>query len=435
MGAKSSFRKLGEAYLAAVEGAIGCRVDADYPNKTFQLADLAATMHQFYEEWAPTADGLTTGVLVGEGSMSNGQGDLHSAREIKPKLREACEDEPGIYFIIQLNMPKRIRSLLMFADAILFWDPLENSFRQQGVDSEIVALALDYIRELRPLIAEGLVVPAQLARARKTGEAPTIATSFEDALAWQSALGKEGFESRTVATGPDSFELTVPEKDGFMAIAGLRGHSENKLASLLLPDLVVPLMDYSSLGDYQDFCVSLDATITPHELKYVHESLAFDSGFILDPDKIDSAMLIELRDRDAIFHALRQTLVDAVQEYETQLAAGQGAMFIRIFNQRLQNAFRELKEKAIVSNTWKEFVDESRTFSGKVLAKVATAPLTGKAIAADMFEAAASNGVSSAGALMAASLKTYVRYRNTKVLMDFAGAIRDKQPTPGPISI
>lgn len=435
MGAKAKFRELGEAYLSAVEGAIGCRVDADYPNKTFQLADLAATMHRFYDEWAPTAEGLATGTLVGEGSMSVGPGDLHSAREIKPKLRDACVDEPGVYFIIQLDMPKRIRSLLMFADAILFWDPLENSFLRHGVDSEIVAEALGYIRELRPLIAEGLVVPAQLARAREPGVAPTIETSFEDTLAWQSALGKDGFESRTVPTVPGSFELTVPEEDGYLAIAGLRGHSENKWASMLLPDVVVPLMDYSSLGDYQAFCKSLDASIAPHELKYMHESLAFESGFLIDSDKIDNAMLIELRDRDAIFHTLRKTIVEAVQEYETQLAAGQGGKFIRIFNERLQNAFRDLKEKAIVSNTWKEFVDESRTFSGKVLAKVATAPLAGKALAADMFEAATSNGVTSAGALMAASLKTYARYRNTKVLMDFAGAIRDNQPVPPPISI
>lgn len=425
MDASKRFKRLGQAYLTAVEGAVGARLDAGYSGKTFEFADLAATLRRFYVDWAPRVDGLSAGevVLTSEGTRASWT-NLHSADTIAPPLRDACRGSSGIYLMARLNDPDRIRSLLMFADAILFWDPLEESFRGGGLDTGIVDFALQELRELRPLIAAGLVVPAQLARAKTDdAERGTITSHFANTLMWQGVLGHEVFNRSVQPIGEDTFEVEVPSE--LMTAKGYLGYAENKLAATFLPDLVVPLMDYSSLSSYQGFCRGLDEQLQARQVLFAHQSLAFETGFLIDPEKLDNEKLLELRERDVVFRKFRDTVASSVQHYENELATGHGAKFVSTFNSQVQRAFADLKDAALVSNTWKEFVDERRSLSTRILAKVAEVPLTGKILFNELHEVVADASATSAGNLLAAAYKTYSRYRNTKVLLDFVAAVRE----------
>ena len=424
MSSKARFKAVGQAYLAALEGAIGCPIDADYPGKTFDLADVAATLRRFYLEWAPQTEGLSQGTAVMRyGNRKEHWSDLHTASGIAPPLRDQTVTESGIYIVTQLNNPERIRSLLMFADAILFWDPLEESFRGDRLDSEIVSTALAHLQPLRSLIAEGLVIPAQLARSHRAEDEDTERTHFENTLMWRGALGKDRFSASHTETGPNTFEVEVPP--AMRTAKGFLGYAENKLAAMFLPDVVIPLMSYDSLSDYQEFCRNIDDELQAREVRFAHESLAFETGFIINPERLDNSLLLELRDRDVIFSTFRSTVVEAMRRYEEEVATGHATDFLPVFNETLQAAFRDLKDKALVSNTWKEFVDEQRSFGGRILAKVATTPLTAQTLLQDLAEAAKEGSISSAGNLLAATFKTYSRYRNTKLLMDLAGAVRE----------
>jgi hypothetical protein len=240
---------------------------------------------------------------------------------------------------------------------------------------------------------------------------------------WQGALGKEEFESRLTTLADGNLNLPVPE--GPLESKGWLGHAENKVASLFMPDIVVPLMDYDMLGSYQKFCVSIDNDLKAREVDYVHQSLAFETGFLLDPEKLTNDVLLDLRGRDFIFEELRSTIVETVEAYEDAIATGASATFIEEFNIRLQKGFSDLKAKALVSNTWKEFVDERKSLSSRFLTKVVSAPLRGKEMLSDLYETSLDSTTTSVANVVVASLKTYSRYRNTKVLMEIAGAIRD----------
>lgn len=435
MGFQKRFEQLGRDYLDAIEGAIRYRLDAEYTGITFELADLTATLQRFYEKWSSESEGLRSG-YVNYGAELDGDEttrDLHTADEIEIPLRKQCKDDPGIFIMMSLNDSDRIRSILMFADSVLFWDPFEEAVGRGFIDHGEAAWGLSMLRPLRPLIAAGLVVPAQLAQTRavKTEEARSV--DFPPTLMWQGALGAEEFERRLSPLGKEDFSLSVPE--GPLRSNGWLGHAENKVASLFLPDIVIPLMNYDRLGSYQKFCRSIDSDLKSREIEYTHKSLAFETGFLLDPDKLTNEALLELRDRDVIFSELRATILETVERYEDAVAAGASASFIEEFNIRLQEGFRDLKAKALVSNTWKEFVDEGQSLSSHFLMKVVTTPLRSKELFADMIESFGDAATSSAANLAVASLKTYSRYRNTKVLMDFAGAIRSSHDDETTISI
>lgn len=436
MDAAKHFKNLGQAYLAAVEGAIGCRLDAGYHGMTFALADLAATLRRFYLDWAPAVEGLSTGkVFLNSEKARQEWMDLHSAEAITPPLRESCHATSGIYLVDRQRYPDRIRSLLMFADAILFWDPLEDAFRGGGLDSGIVDFALAELRAVRPLVAAGLVVPAQVIRARTDTETEngTIRSAFAENLMYQGALGRDAFKQATQKAADGSFEVDVSFE--MMTAKGYRGHAENKLAATLLPDVVVPLMNFSSLSTYQGFCKALDEQLLARQVEFVHQSLAFETGFLIDPDKLNNEKLLELRERDVIFQAFRETVLSSVQRYEDELATGHGAKFITSFNAEMTKAFADLKDAAHVSNTWKEFVDERRSLSTRIVAKVAEHPLLGKHLFDELSEVALDAGATSVGNLLAAATKTYKRYRNTKILMDFAASVRDVHEDDDVISV
>ncbi|MBO9623925.1 MAG: hypothetical protein J7500_14545 [Sphingomonas sp.] len=425
MDSAKHFKKLGQAYLDAVEGAVGCRLDADYHGKTFAYADLTATLRRFYLEWAPVVENLSTGqvYLNAEGARQEWM-KLHSADSISPRLRESCRTTSGIYLVDRLQHPERIRSLLMFADAILFWDPLEDAFRGGRLDPAIVDFALAELRAVRPLIAAGLVVPAQVIRAKTDTETldGTIRSQFAENLMYQGALGRDAFKQAAKTIEDGSFEVDVPSE--MMTAKGYLGYAENKLAATILPDVVIPLMNFNSLSSYQDFCKALDEQLLARQIEFVHQSLAFETGFLIDPDKLNNEMLLELRERDVIFRSFRETVLQSVQRYEDELATGHGAKFITTFNAEMKKAFADLKEAAHVSNTWKEFVDERRSLSTRIVAKVAEHPLLGKHLFDELGEVALDAGATSLGNLLAAATKTYKRYRNTKILMDFAASVR-----------
>jgi hypothetical protein len=321
----------------------------------------------------------------------------------------------------------------MFADAILFWDPFDEAVDSGTIDRVVAEFALDDLRPLRPLIAAGLVVPAQLARTRVAEIEGSIQAKFVANLMWQAALGVDEFNKRLTWINKDKYRLAVPE--GPLAAKGWRGHAENKVASLFAPDIVIPHMDYRSLSSYQTFCKSIDDGLRAREVEYFHKSLAFETGFLLDPEKLTNLILLELRKRDSIFVALRNTVVNAMDRYEESVSSGGSAAFVEELNIELQDAFRELKARALVSNTWKEYVDESRSFSTRFMAKVFSAPLHGKLMFADWFESFSDAASISVANVMVASLKTYARYGNTKVLMDMAGAIREHHEAGTTIAI
>ncbi|MEP3422888.1 MAG: hypothetical protein ABJN35_14200 [Erythrobacter sp.] len=438
MAFKSQFRELGQSYLAAIEGAIGCRIDAEISGKTYELADLTATLRRFYEVWSPDSIGLRTGWLdIGDGPPSYSEGpDLHSASEIEIPLRDKCRHDPGVFVMMTLKDMDRVRSLLMFADAILFWDPFEEAIEADAIiDSGTAQLGLAHLKPLRPLIKAGFVVPAQLARTRQSAETGTVPAGFAPNLMWQAALGSEEFNARVEFISDDEYELTLPKPDGLFASKGWLGHAENKVASLFLPDIVIPLMDFDSMSSYQQFCKSIDKDLKAREMQYVHQSLAFETGFILDPTKLTNEILLELRERDEIFVELRRAIIQAVEHYEDNIENGHSSSYIEEFNIAIGEAFRELKSRALVSNTWKEFVDESRSFSSRFLAKEFSAPIHSKAIFDDVIETAADAAVTSVANIALASLKTYGRYRNTKILMDVSGAIRENHESEKPVSI
>ena len=423
MGFKDRFKELGRDYLDAIEGAVGCRLDANYPGKTYELKDLTATLRRFYAKWSSESAGLVPGhVDYGDGLIEKST-DFHLADEIEVPLRQSCKNEAGIFIMMRPTRPDRVRSLLMFADAILFWDPLEEAAARGVIDGGVASLALSMLIPLRPLIAAGLVVPAQVAQTRVSDQDEALGVGFPTGLMWQGALGMPEFENRLTQVGADELALSVPE--GPFASHGWLGHAENKVASMFLPDIVIPLMDYDTLSSYQKFCESIDGGLKAKEVEYVLQSLAFETGFLLDPEKLTNDVLLDLRDRDAIFAELRSTIIDAVASYEDSVATGHSASFIDEFNARLAHSFRDLKAKALISNTWKEFVDESKSLSSRFLVKSLAAPLTGKGIVSDWFETLTDASVTSVGNIAVASLKTYTRYRNTKVLMDLSGAIRE----------
>lgn len=422
MGFKSRFEKLGREYLAAIEGAIGCRLDAEYTGLTFQLADLTATLQRFYENWASESEGLRGGYVDFWRKPTGSRKDFHLANAIEIPLREQCKNDPGVFMMMQLNDPERIRSILMFADAVLFWDPFEEAVGTGSIDSGVSGLGLSMLKPLRPLIAAGLVVPAQLAQTRVSNKTEANGVSFPNGLMWQGALGKEEFEKRLTSRSDGDLELHVSYP---LESRGWLGHAENKVASLFLPDIVIPLMDYDSLSSYEQFCISIDQGLKAREVDYVHKSLAFETGFLLDPEKLTNGVLLDLRGRDYIFEELRSTIVDAVKAYEDAIATGASGTFIEEFNIRLQKGFQDLKAKALVSNTWKEFVDERKSLSSRFMTKVVSAPLRGREFMSDMRESFVDSSTTSVANIAVAALKTYSRYRNTKVLMDVAGAIRD----------
>src|SRR3546814_775831 len=167
MAFKPRFKNLGREYLAAIEGAIGCPVDAAIKGKTFELADLTATLRRFYDNWSPESSGLLSGSVLYTDDPEDGFRDLNSASEIEIPLRSQCKHDPGIFIMMGLRDLDRVRSLLMFADAILFWDPFEEAIRDgRSIDRGVAETGLAHLMSLRPLIKAGLVVPAQLARTR-----------------------------------------------------------------------------------------------------------------------------------------------------------------------------------------------------------------------------------------------------------------------------
>lgn len=436
MSAKTRFKELGHAYLDQIEGALGCRIDAVYVGKEFELADLTATLKRFYGSWSPESEGLRSGEVVDwsdEPEVDDGSPpELHSAEKIEVPLRSQCRNDPGIFIIMGIRDDAQIRSLLMFADAILFWDPFEQAIDRSGsIDQGVAELGLAYLRPLRPLIEAGLVVPAQVARTAMGGD--SIRANFAPNLMWQGALGNEEFEKRVRNINAEEYQLSVPE--GPLAARGQLGHAENKVASLFLPDIVIPLMDYEDLSSYQKFCKNIDRGLKSRELDYFHKSLAFETGFIIDPDKLTNESLLDLRQRDVIFSTLRKTIIEAVANYEKAVAAGTSADFIQEFDIELKTAFQDLKSKALVSNTWKEFVDESKSFSSRLTTKIFTAPLHGKQMVGDWFESLNDTAPTSVANLLVASLKTYARYRNTKILMDMCGAIREHSEDKSVISV
>lgn len=423
---QDQFKKLGRDYLAAIEGAIGCRLDADYPGKSYRLADLTAALRRFYGDWGLESSSLQSG-FADYGDEPGGLGSCHKvhlADEIDAPLRRRLKNEPGIFIMMNLDEPDRVRSLLMFADALLFWDPFEEPVGHGTIGSDSAAYCLSMLKPLRPLIEQGLLVPAQLAQTRvENGGDEPLGVDFPFCLMWQGILGQEEFEKRLRVLGEGEFSIDVPE--GPFAAKGMLGHADNKLASLLLPDVVIPLIDYDDLSEYQAFCRSIGSPLKAREIEYIHKSLSFETGFLLNPAKLTNDLLLELRDRDDIFAELRSTILTAVERYEEAVTTGASARFIDEFNVRLQEGFRELKAKALVSNTWKEFVDESRSFSAHFLVKVFSAPLRGQDVLSDFLEAISSASTTSVANIAVASLKTYARYRNTKVLMDVASSIRE----------
>jgi hypothetical protein len=424
VSSKRAFQQLARAYLDAVEGAVGCRIDAGYTGKTFVLSDLTATLKNFYSEWSPESTGLKSGEIIGLNEHPRGTKHLHSAQSIDVPLRSRCINEPGIYIIMDIQKPDRIRSILMFADVVLFWDPFELAIRDTGwISKDDAELALSYLMPLRPLIAAGLLVPAQVARTRAPGTDGSTRAEFASNLMWQGALGAEEFERRTKHISSEKYQLSVPE--GPFAARGLLGHAENKIASLFLPDIVIPLIDYQEFSTYDDFCESIDRGLKSREIEYFRKSLLFDTGFVINSENISNELLLELRERDILFATVRETILKAVEGYEAAVQDGLSASFIEEFNVEIQNAFRSLKEKAIVSNTWKDYVDQSKTLSTNFVAKILTSPLRGKSMIKDSTETLIDTAIGSVANVALASLKTYTRYKNTKVLLDVVGAIRD----------
>src|SRR3546814_13906364 len=92
---------------------------------------------------------------------------------------------------------------------------------------------------LLPLIKAGLVVPAQLARTRAPASDGSQPAGFASNLMWQAALGPEEFEKRVQLVSDTEYELPVPE--GPLGAQGWLGPAENKVASLFLHDLVIPI--------------------------------------------------------------------------------------------------------------------------------------------------------------------------------------------------
>src|SRR3546814_18572201 len=79
----------------------------------------------------------------------------------------------------------RVRSLLMFADAILFWDPFEEAIRDgRSIDRGVAETGLAQLMSLRPLLKAGIVVPAQLARTRAPASAGSPPAGFAPTLMW-----------------------------------------------------------------------------------------------------------------------------------------------------------------------------------------------------------------------------------------------------------
>src|SRR3546814_4028632 len=133
MAFKPRFKNLGREYLAAIEGAIGCPVDAAIKGKTFELADLTATLRRFYDNWSPESSGLLSGSVLYTDDPEDGFRDLNSASEIEIPLRSQCKHDPGIFIMMGLRDLDRVRSLLMFADAILFWRSEEHTSELQSL--------------------------------------------------------------------------------------------------------------------------------------------------------------------------------------------------------------------------------------------------------------------------------------------------------------
>lgn len=425
MSFKKHFKEIGLAYLGAIEGAVGCPIDANYTGKTYLISDLNATLQRFYSEWSTESISVRYGEVIDKniGGEDKSIGNLNSAASIDNGLREKCRDDPGIFFIMNLKDIEKIRSLLMFADAIFFWDPFEETFSQKNqIDSGVAGLGLSLLAPVRSLIAEGLLIPAQIGMTKSSESEQAEGVEFDSQLMWQGALSPKEFVNRLTDTSEKKYELSVPE--GILAAKGYRGHAENKMASLIMPDVVIPVMDYESISKYEEFCKNSDRHLTYRELEYIYQSLPFETGFILDPTKLTNEILLDLRERDSIFCAMRTAILTAIENYEKHIGEDDAAKFIQEFNVEIQSAFRELKEKALVSNTWKEYVDESRSFSTRFLAKSIPNLVNGTVIS-DMMESLTNSGITSIGNVLAASLKTYSRYRNTKIFMDVAASIRE----------
>ncbi|MEM1196330.1 MAG: hypothetical protein AAGH57_09525 [Pseudomonadota bacterium] len=426
------FQELGRDYLEAIEGAVGCPIDAKYPGLSFDSRDLQATLHRFYRKWALRASQLRSG-YVDFGLEENHGQTITEGVSIEHPLRPQMRDDVGIFLMCQITDATKIRSILMFADAVFFWDPFEMSLSNGTFNADIAELGLAYLMPLRPLIKAGLVIPAQMAFVHQGQDLQAERAYFPTTLMWQAALGMEEYAQRRSDTSNGEFKLSVPE--GILHSQGYLGHAENKAASLFLPDVMVPMMDWSNFPSYQAFCTKLDRDLFPRQLEYRHKVNVFESGFILDPAQITNDMIVDLRGRDLIFKKFRQTVLKSIEDYENAVADHPRTEFIQEFNINMQQAFVDLKASALVSNTWKEYVDESRSFSSSVVTKIASSPLLGKEVWKDMGEAFESASVSSVGNLLASSLKTYSRYRNTKILMDFAGAIRENHREENIVSI
>lgn len=420
---KEILKTIGKQYIASIEEAIGGELKPENEGLRFSYEALFSSIEVFYETWSlrseketqlfwDEADGRPTPCEISD--------------EIQSPVRDQIAEKatPGIYLLFQIDQQVEIKSTLMFADAILFWDPFEliladNQGSKSGFDVE---LTLGLLYGLRDLILEGLVVPAQVRASRiGLGNGILLHSQFEVPLMIQGALGLKAFNDR-VTTSSNS-DLTI--KADLEEMKGYRGHAENKFVQMMMPDIAVPMMDQGIREEYLDFCSNLEKPALWREIEYFTRSLSFESGFVIDGTKLDGKQLIELRKNDSIFEAFRSAITDAVEDYEKALKEGYSVNFITEFNIRIADEFKKLKAAGTVSNIWKYYIDESKSFSKKIVAKVSEHPFDPGSILHDVQDHFGDIARPSIVNLVAGCLKTYTRYRNTKLFLEVAACIRD----------